>query len=64
MTDPAVDPNRNYPGFTDAFDWRAGQTWAALIGSALVIGSVLAVILAVVTILILDLPAGEVSESG
>ena len=64
MTDKSIQPGDATGGLSAAFDWRAGRTWAAFIGSALAVGCALSVTLGIVTVLILDLPSGKVSESG
>ena len=48
------------PGLAEAFDWRAGRTWAAFLCSALGTGAALAAIVLLVYADIFDRPSGEI----
>ena len=44
MTEPAAEANRDRPGIAEAFDWRAGRTWALFAAASVSFGGVLALV--------------------
>ena len=61
MTEPAAEANRERPGLTEAFDWRAGRTWGVFLGYAVTMGTAMAAIVLLVSAPILVLPSGDVT---
>ena len=44
MTEPSADPNQERRSLVEAFDWRAGRTWALFAGASVGFGGVLALV--------------------
>ena len=44
MTEPAAGSNGERPSLVEAFDWRAGRTWALFAGASVGFGGVLALV--------------------
>ncbi len=62
MTDKSIQPGDGTRGLSAAFDWRAGRTWAVILGSALAAGTAAALVALFVSVVSLGLPSAVVSS--